>query len=268
MPRSKKRLDVLLCELGLASSRIQAQALIRSGAVRVGGELADKPGHSYPAASLITVLAAPHAFASRGGLKLEQALKHFDIRLSGRVVLDVGAASGGFTDCALQNGAKFVIAVDVGQGQLAWKLRNDSRVQVLEKTNVRYLRRDQLREQPDAATVDVSFISLSLVFPALTHILPASGDVIALIKPQFEAGRQAAARGRGVIRDPAIHVAVVGTVLQAAKSLGWGLFGLTYSPIKGPEGNVEFLGWWKTAAADAALINVEQVVVDAHREAK
>ncbi|MBS3984202.1 MAG: TlyA family RNA methyltransferase [Selenomonadales bacterium] len=268
MPSVKRRLDVLLCEKGLASTRMQAQALIQSGAVRVGGQLADKPGHAYPPESVITVLAAPHAFASRGGLKLEQALKQFDIKLAGRVVLDVGAASGGFTDCALQNGATYVIAVDVGQGQLAWKLRNDSRVQVLEKTNIRYLRREQLREQPDAATVDVSFISLSLVLPALNHLLPAGADVIALIKPQFEAGKQAVARGRGVIRDAAVHMAVVAAVLQAAKSLGWGLFGLTYSPIKGPEGNIEFLGWWKTAAADGREVSVEQVVADAHREAK
>lgn len=259
---------MLLCEKGLASTRMQAQALIQSGAVRVGGELADKPGHAYSPESVITVLAAPHAFASRGGLKLEQALKQFDIKLAGRVVLDVGAASGGFTDCALQNGATYVIAVDVGQGQLAWKLRNDSRVQVLEKTNIRYLRREQLREQPDAATVDVSFISLSLVLPALNHLLPAGADVIALIKPQFEAGKQAVARGRGVIRDAAVHIAAVVAVLQAAKSLGWGLFGLTYSPIKGPEGNIEFLGWWKTAAADGREVSVEQVVADAHREAK
>lgn len=268
MASSKKRLDMLLCEKGLASSRMQAQALIRSGAVRVGGELADKPGHAYAADSVITLLSAPHAFASRGGLKLEQALKRFDITLSGRVVLDVGAASGGFTDCALQYGAKYVIAVDVGQGQLAWKLRNDSRVQVLERTNIRYLKREQLREQPNAATVDVSFISLSLVLPALHLLLPPRADVLALIKPQFEAGKQAAARGRGVIRDPAIHAAVLADVLQGAKGLGWGIFGLTYSPIKGPEGNVEFLSWWKTAEADGVLVNVEQVVADAHRDAK
>lgn len=268
MRSHKLRLDVLLLEKGLAQSRVQAQALIQSGAVRVGGDIADKPGHTYAPDSVVTVQSAPHGFVSRGGLKLEQALRQFGISLSGRVVLDVGASSGGFTDCALQNGAQYVIAVDVGQGQLAWKLRNDERVQVLEKTNIRYLQREQLREHPNAATVDVSFISLSLVLPVLCALLCARADVIALIKPQFEAGRQEASRGRGVISDPAIHSAVIADVLQAARDLGWGLFGLTYSPIKGPRGNVEFLCWWKTGEPDGTLVNIGQVVADAHREAK
>ncbi len=268
MRSNKKRLDVLLVENGLASSRVQAQALIQAGAVRVGGEIADKPGHTYPGDSVVTLQCAPHGFVSRGGLKLERALESFNVSLAGRVVLDVGAASGGFTDCALQHGARYVMAVDVGQGQLAWKLRNDERVQVLEKTNIRYLRREQLRERPDAATVDVSFISLSLVLPVLDTLLPPSAEVLALIKPQFEAGRQAVSRGRGVIRDPAVHCAVIADVLRVAQSLGWGLYGLTYSPIRGPEGNVEFLAWWKTGEPDGELVSVEQVVADAHREAK
>jgi len=268
VPLNKKRLDVLLLEKGLAESRAQAQALIQSGAVRVEGETADKPGQTYPADSVITMRSAPHAYVSRGGVKLEHALKKFTLSLSGRVVLDVGASSGGFTDCALQNGARYVIAVDVGRGQLAWKLRNDARVQVLEKTNIRYLRREQLRERPDAATVDVSFISLSLVLPVLDVLLSPHADVIALIKPQFEAGREAASRGRGVILDPAVHRAVIAGVLQMAKNLGWGLCGLTYSPIKGPEGNVEFLAWWKIDAPDGVTVNVTQVVTDAHAEAK
>lgn len=265
MRSNKKRLDIILVEKGLASSRMQAQALIQSGFVRICGELADKPGHTYSEDSAVSVASPPHAFASRGGLKLERALAVFGVPLLDRAVLDVGASTGGFTDCALQHGARCVMAVDVGKGQLAWKLRQDERVQVLEKTNVRYLTAAQLRELPDAAVVDVSFISLSLVLPVLNVILPSRADVIALIKPQFEAGKAEAARGEGVIRDPAIHRSVISQVLQVAHKLGWGLNGLTHSPLKGPEGNIEFLAWWKTASSDVGVTDIHQVVEEAHR---
>lgn len=266
MSAKKSRLDLLLVQRQLADSREKAKAMILCGQVTVNGEIADKAGHSYPEDADVSLIAPPHSYVSRGGLKLEKALRAFEMSVNGKHLLDVGASTGGFTDCALQHGASSVSSVDVGSGQLAWKLRQDTRVQVLEKTNVRNLTKEMLVRTPDAATVDVSFISLKLVFPVLDSLLPARGDVIALIKPQFEAGREAVSRGKGVIWDGAIHRAVIGDVLATARALGWGLYGLTHSPITGPEGNIEFIGWWKVADVDRNLLDIEQIVLDAHKE--
>ncbi len=237
----KERLDRLLVERGLAESRSQAQRLIMAGEVRVAGEVADKPGRQVPVDAPIEVMARPR-FVSRGGEKLEAALNRFGLDVRGWVAADVGASTGGFTDCLLQRGAARVYAIDVGYGQLAWRLRNDPRVVVMERTNARYLER--LPEPVDLVTIDVSFISLRLIFPRAVNWLKAEGHVIALIKPQFEAGRREVGKG-GVVRDPAVHRTVLARVLTAAADLGLGLQGLMPSPLLGPAGNVEFLGWWR-----------------------
>jgi 23S rRNA (cytidine1920-2'-O)/16S rRNA (cytidine1409-2'-O)-methyltransferase len=253
--QEKKRLDVLLVERGLAESRALAQRLIRAGQVRVTGQVADKPGVQVTTGLEITVQARPR-FVSRGGKKLEAALVDFGLDVSGAVAADVGASTGGFTDCLLQHGARRVYAIDVGYGQLAWRLRNDARVVVVERTNVRYL--ESLPELVDLITADVSFISLRLVFPVVIHwlrsssrSLPSEGDadggVVALIKPQFEAGRREVGKG-GVVRDPSVHRRVLARVLSVAEELGLGLCGLMPSPLRGPAGNVEFLGWWQLGA--------------------
>lgn len=262
----KSRLDVLLVERGLAETREKARAMILSGLVTVNGERADKAGHSYAEDVQVALLAPTHSYVSRGGLKLEKALREFGISVVGKNVLDVGASTGGFTDCALQHGAAFVSSVDVGSGQLAWKLRQDPRVQVLEKTNIRNLSIQMLERVPEIATVDVSFISLKLVFPVLNSLLPARSQIVALIKPQFEAGREAVSRGKGVIRDKDIHLLVINDILHSARLLGWGLCGLTYSPITGPEGNIEFIGWWIRNSADTLFPDVGQIVEMAHKE--
>ncbi len=248
--RAKKRLDVLLFERGLAESRAQAQRLIRAGLVRVAGQVADKPGTQVMTNADITLQTRPR-FVSRGGDKLEAALVRFGLDVAGVVAADVGASTGGFTDCLLQHGACRVYAVDVGYGQLAWRLRNDPRVVVMERTNARYL--ESLPEPVGLVTADVSFISLGLILPAvvcwLTPPLPPStgggeGKVVALIKPQFEAGRREVGKG-GVVRDPEVHRRVLERVLGIAAELGLGLRGLMLSPLRGPAGNVEFLGWWE-----------------------
>ncbi|HEY76164.1 MAG TPA: TlyA family RNA methyltransferase [Thermoflexia bacterium] len=236
----KKRLDRLLVERGLAESRARAQRLIMAGEVRVAGEVVDKPGRQVPVDAPVEVVARPR-FVSRGGEKLEAALDRFGLDVRGWVVADVGASTGGFTDCLLQRGAARVYAIDVGYGQLAWRLRNDPRVVVMERTNARYLER--LPEPVDLVTIDVSFISLGLIFPRAVGWLKPGGQVVALIKPQFEAGRREVGKG-GVVRDPAIHRAVLERVLTIAADLGLGLRGLMPSPLLGPAGNVEFLAWW------------------------
>jgi 23S rRNA (cytidine1920-2'-O)/16S rRNA (cytidine1409-2'-O)-methyltransferase len=233
----KERLDQLLVGRGLAKSLAQAQRLIRAGEVRVDQQLADKPGTQVPADALIT-LAARQRYASRGGEKLEAALARFELDVGGAVAADVGASTGGFTDCLLQHGAARVYAIDVGYGQLSWRLRNDPRVTVMERTNARYLK--QLPEPVDLATVDVSFISLQLILPAAKLWLKPEAGVVTLIKPQFEANRQKVARG-GVVRDPEIHRQVLIGCVEFAASLELGLAGLMSSPLRGPAGNVEFL---------------------------
>ena len=242
---AKTRLDVLVVERGLTESRAQAQRLIRAGLVRVGGQVADKPGARIPASADVALQARPR-FVGRGGEKLEAALTHFGLNVTEMVAADVGASTGGFTDCLLQRGARRVYAIDVGYGQLDWRLRNDPRVVEMERTNARHLER--LPEPVDLVTVDVSFISLGLIFPTVVHWFASStrdgGHVVALIKPQFEAGRRDVGRG-GVVRDPDVHRCVLARALDAAAASGLGVRGLMGSPLRGRAGNTEFLGWWE-----------------------
>jgi 23S rRNA (cytidine1920-2'-O)/16S rRNA (cytidine1409-2'-O)-methyltransferase len=233
-----------MAERGLAESRNKAQRLIRAGEVRVDGQVVDKPSAQVPEAAEITLEAKP-PFVSRGGEKLEAALERFDIDVAGAMAADVGASTGGFTDCLLQRGARRVYAIDAGYGQLHWDLRNDPRVVVMERTNARYLK--SLPEPVDLVSVDVSFISLALILLRAVGWLSPSGDVVALIKPQFEAGPQHVEKG-GVVRDSQVHRRVLEDVLRGAAELGLGLRGLMPSPLIGPAGNVEFLAWWRLGA--------------------
>ncbi len=249
MPR-KPRLDVLLVDLGLAESRTQAQRLIMAGQVRVDGQVALKPSQPVAPDAQVEVTSPPR-FVSRGGEKLAAALEAFPIEVAGRVCADVGASTGGFTDCLLQHGAARVYALDVGKGQLHWKLRNDPRVVVLEGTNARYVER--LPEPVSLVTMDVSFISVRVLLPVVRGWFgPEGGEAVVLIKPQFEAGREEAARGQGVIRDPAVHRRVLHEVLTFAQGQGYGAKGLIRSPIRGPKGNVEFLAWLAVAHPPAS----------------
>ena len=231
------RLDLLLVQRGLAESRERAQALIRAGQVLVDDQVADKPGRRVPSNAALR-LRSRLPYVSRGGLKLEAALNAFGLDVAGWVVADVGASTGGFTDCLLQRGAARVYAIDVGYGQLAWKLRRDPRVVVLERTNIRFL--ESLPEPVDLATVDVSFIGLELVLPAVMRLLKPQGQIVALVKPQFEAGRRQVGKG-GVVRDPAVHRQVLTRLIEWAVEHGLRVLGLIPSPITGPRGNVEFL---------------------------
>ena len=237
----KKRLDVLLTEQGYAENRTKAQAIIMSGIVYVDGQKADKPGTSYEETVAIEVRGAACPYVSRGGLKLEKALRDFGVKPEGFVCSDSGASTGGFTDCLLQQGAKKVFASDVGYGQLDWKIRSDPRVVVMEKTNIRYVTPEQLGEPLDLSVVDVSFISLKIVLPAIQKLLKQTGQVLCLIKPQFEAGRDKVGK-KGVVREKSTHKEVLDDFVELADSLGFKILGLTFSPVKGPEGNIEFLG--------------------------
>jgi 23S rRNA (cytidine1920-2'-O)/16S rRNA (cytidine1409-2'-O)-methyltransferase len=236
----KKRLDLLIVERELADSRQQAQRLIMAGEVVVGEQVVDKPGTQVPAGALVTLMARL-PYVSRGGLKLAAALDAFGLDVSGWIAADVGASTGGFTDCLLQCGAARIYAIDVGYGQLAWKLRQDPRVVVMERTNARYLH--TMPEPIDLATIDVSFISLRLILPAASGWLRPGGQIVALIKPQFEAGREQVGKG-GVVRDPAIHHTVLEELTTWASLQSFSLQGLIRSPITGPAGNVEFLAHW------------------------
>ena len=236
----KERLDVLLVNRGMFESRAKAQAAVMAGQVLVNEQKIDKPGTPVAPEVTIRLLGNKLPYVSRGGLKLEKALQIFPISVEGKVVADIGASTGGFTDCMLQNGAVKVYAIDVGYGQLAWQLRNDERVVNMERTNVRYLEADSLPEQVDAATIDVAFISLDKILPAVHKILKPEGFVVALIKPQFEAGKENVGK-KGVVRDAAVHEQVINNVISFAKSEGFGIAGLDFSPIKGPEGNIEYL---------------------------
>ena len=240
----KNRLDVLVTERGLASSREQAKAYIMAGQIFVNGAREDKPGDRFEEDAEITFHGKNLPYVSRGGLKLEKALQVFPICLQDKVCLDIGASTGGFTDCMLQNGARKVFAVDVGYGQLAYKLRVDERVVCLEKTNVRYLTPDVLGEQGDFASVDVSFISLKLVLPALIPLLKDEAELVCLVKPQFEAGREKVGK-KGVVRDPSVHREVLEQTLGFAAENRFAILGLDFSPIKGPEGNIEYLMYLK-----------------------
>ncbi len=260
----KERLDTLLVSLGHFGSREQAQRAILAGLVKVGGQPATKAGMGVDPTLPIDIQAPASSYVSRGGHKLERALEAFGIPVEGRVALDVGASTGGFTDVLLRNGARFVYAVDVGYGQLAWALRQDPRVRVMERTNVRHL--ESLEgETPDLAVIDVSFIGLAKVLPAVARLLAPTGDVVALVKPQFEAGREHVGKG-GVVRDAKTHERVLKEVDAAASELGYHLWGLTHSPIKGPEGNIEFLAYWRRVPPEAAPPGYAEAVERAHRE--
>jgi len=237
---AKVRLDVLLVNKGLFESREKAKAAIMSGMVYVNGEREDKPGSSYSDDCNIEIKGKPIPYVSRGGLKLEKAISEFNIDLKDLVCVDVGASTGGFTDVMLRNGAKKVYAVDVGYGQLAWELRNDPKVVCMERTNFRYVTKEHISEPLDFGSVDVSFISLKLILPPLKNLLKPFGKAVCLIKPQFEAGRDKVGK-KGVVKDPKVHEEVINTVIASSVEMGFSVAGLTFSPIKGPEGNIEYL---------------------------
>lgn len=262
----KKRLDVLLVEQGLAESREKAKAIIMSGIVYVDNEKEDKAGSTFEETCQVEVRGKTLPYVSRGGLKLEKAMKTFPIRLEDTICMDVGSSTGGFTDCMLQNGARQVFAVDVGHGQLAWKLRNDPRVVCMEKTNIRYVTKEQIGGvELDFASIDVSFISLTKVLPPVYEMLRQGGAVVALIKPQFEAGREKVGK-KGVVRDKKVHQEVIEKILEFAPTLGLIPCGLTYSPVKGPEGNIEYLVWLvkDTEAKMPSGLSAAAVVEESH----
>ena len=261
MKPARQRLDLIIVARGLAPSRERARALIMSGGVRVNGQVLDKPGASVAGDSRIETKALDLVYASRGGLKLAGALRHFALDVAGWACLDAGASTGGFTDCLLQNGAARVYAVDVGYGQLAWELRQNPRVVVLERTNARYVM--ALDEPVDLVVSDVSFISVRLIYGAAVRWLRVGGEVVSLIKPQFEAGRGQVGKG-GVVRDPTVHRQVLEGVVATLGELGLGLRGLMVSPLQGPAGNTEFLGWWQLGVpGDAAAPWVERALAEA-----
>lgn len=236
----KLRLDLALVEQGFAESREKAKALIMSGIVFVNNQKSDKAGNTVKPSDVIEVRGETLKYVSRGGLKLEKAMKSFGISLNDCICADIGASTGGFTDCMLQNGAVKVYSIDVGYGQLAWKLRSDSRVVNLERTNFRYVTREQVPDQLDFASVDVSFISLSLILPVMRTLLSEGGRAVCLIKPQFEAGRENVGK-KGVVREKSVHIAVINKIIDLIAQNNFSLLGLTFSPVKGPEGNIEYL---------------------------
>lgn len=259
----KKRLDVLLTEQGYADSRSKAQAIIMSGLVYVDGQKADKPGISYDETVSLEVRGAVCPYVSRGGLKLEKALRDFGVKPEGYVCSDSGASTGGFTDCLLQQGAKKVFAIDVGYGQLDWKIRSDPRVVVMERTNIRYVTPEQLGEPLDLSVVDVSFISLKIVLPAIKALLKENGQVLCLIKPQFEAGKDKVGK-KGVVRERATHREVLNGFVELTESLNFRILGLTFSPVKGPEGNIEFLAHLTLEDVPGIRPDIGAVVDQAH----
>ena len=260
----KKRLDVLLTERMFAESRAKAQAIIMSGNVYVDGQKADKPGTSYEESVEIEVRGAVCPYVSRGGLKLEKALRDFGVKPVDFVCSDSGASTGGFTDCLLQQGAKKVFAIDVGYGQLDWKIRSDPRVVVMERTNIRYVTPEQLGEPLDLSVIDVSFISLKIVLPTIKTLLKPTGQVLCLIKPQFEAGKDKVGK-KGVVRDPATHQEVLDSFVSLAHDQGFKILGLTFSPVKGPEGNIEFLGHLSLDEVEGIQPDTAAVVAQAHK---
>lgn len=252
MEHPKERIDVLLVEQAFYDSREKAKAAIMAGLVLANEERIEKPGMKVLRSAVLRVKGAVHPYVSRGGLKLEKALRQFSIELNGRIMLDIGSSTGGFTDCALQNGASHVYAIDVGHNQLDWSLRNDDRVTVMEQTNFRYMTPPDLKGPvPDFASIDVSFISLKIILPPLMALLNRPADIAALIKPQFEAGREKVGKS-GVVRESAVHKEVLVNVLSMAAELGYKLEGLTFSPITGGEGNIEFLAHWKLLPVEVA----------------
>ena len=260
---AKKRLDVLLVERGLVDSRQKAQAVIMAGEVFVDGQKVNKAGSPTSEESSIEVRGNTLRYVSRGGLKLEKAMAEFPIDLHGKIAADIGASTGGFTDCMLQNGATHVFAVDVGYGQLAWSLRSDDRVTCLERTNARYLTTEQIPQLLDFASIDVSFISLKLILPALRALMSPAGEVVCLVKPQFEAGKEFVGK-KGVVRDPAVHLAVLEQFLHHAEDADFSVKGLTYSPIRGPEGNIEYLGYLSVGKGARWTGDLVQLVKESH----
>ena len=257
--QKKQRLDVLLVEKGLAPSREKAKAIIMAGIVYVDGNKEDKAGTTFPVNAVIEIKGKTLPYVSRGGLKLEKAMQKFPITLSGKVCMDVGSSTGGFTDCMLQNGATKVYAIDVGHGQLAWKLRNDERVVCMEKTNIRYVVPEDIDELAAFSSIDVSFISLTKVLLPVKNLLTEDGQVVCLIKPQFEAGREKVGK-KGVVREKSTHIEVIEKVTDYAVSIGFEVAALEFSPIKGPEGNIEYLVHLKKRPEDEARI-VESVYI-------
>ena len=263
----KERLDVLLVQRGMAASREKAKAMIMAGEILVDGEREDKAGSMFPDTVTITQKGRPLPYVSRGGLKLEKAMTHFGLYLTGKICMDVGASTGGFTDCMLQNGAVKVYAVDVGHGQLDWKLRNDERVVCMERTNIRYVTPEDIQEPVQFVSIDVSFISLTKVLLPVRNLMEEGAEMTALIKPQFEAGREKVGK-KGVVRDPAVHLEVIQTVISYAKSISFGVRHLEFSPIKGPEGNIEYLVHLvklpEGTVEEKMLVSPEEVVRQAH----
>ena len=264
---SKIRLDQYLCQNGLVQSRERAKALIMSGIVFVNEQKADKAGEMIAPDAKVEVRGHDIGYVSRGGLKLEKAMQVFPMRPDGKVCMDIGASTGGFTDCMLQNGAKKVYAVDVGYGQLDWKLRSDERVACMERTNARYLDHEQIPDELDFASIDVSFISLKLILPAVHRVLKAGGHVACLIKPQFEAGREKVGK-KGVVRDPAVHFEVLENFLHHAKGSGFTVLDITFSPIRGPEGNIEYLGYLKKNGGADCIPDLRALVDASHSDLK
>lgn len=260
---SKKRLDVLVTELGYAESRQKAQGIIMSGLVFVDGKRIDKCGMSVSEDAQIEVHGKTLQYVSRGGLKLEKAMKTWGVTLENAIAMDCGASTGGFTDCMLQNGATKVYAVDVGYGQLDWKLRSDPRVICMERTNARYLTKEQIPEPLDFISIDVSFISLSLILPALRPLLAEKGELVCLIKPQFEAGKGKVGK-KGVVRDPAVHLEVLEQFLTHAAASELTIKGMTFSPIRGPEGNIEYLGWLSAEKGENQIPDLSELVRQSH----
>ena len=263
----KKRLDILVFESGIAESREKAKALIMSGDIYVDNQKSDKPGTTYPVTAKIELRGNKLPYVSRGGLKLEKALKVFPIDLKDKITMDIGASHGGFTDCMLQNGAKKVYAIDVGYGQLDWKLRNDERVVNLERTNVRYITEEQVPDEVDFFSVDVSFISLCLVLPAARPLLKDGGQAVCLIKPQFEAGREKVGK-KGVVRDRTVHKEVIKKIYDFCLENGFSVLDLDFSPIKGPEGNIEYLIYLRKDDTPSVgkVIDIDSIVEQSHSE--
>lgn len=261
---AKRRLDVAITELGLAESRQKAQALIMAGEVYVNGQKQLKAGAGLGADDTVEVRAKhPLRYVSRGGLKLEKAMELWPIDLHDKVCADIGASTGGFTDCMLQNGAKLVYAVDVGYNQLDWKLRTHPKVVCMERTNARYLTAEQIPEPLDFFSVDVSFISLNLILPALRPLMKDGGQAVCLVKPQFEAGKEKVGK-KGVVRDPAVHLEVLEHFLEHASCAGFAVKDITFSPIKGPEGNIEYLGCLRAGEGPAYEGDLQALVEQSH----
>lgn len=260
--QKKQRLDVLLVEKGLAPSREKAKAIIMAGIVYVDGNKEDKAGTTFPENAVIEVKGKTLPYVSRGGLKLEKAMQKFPITLSGKVCMDVGSSTGGFTDCMLQNGATKVYAIDVGHGQLAWKLRNDERVVCMEKTNIRYVVPEDIDELAAFSSIDVSFISLTKVLLPVKNLLTEDGQVVCLIKPQFEAGREKVGK-KGVVRDRTVHEEVIRMVMDYASSIDFYPLALDFSPVKGPEGNIEYLLFLSKNKQDQEIVDTSSIDIKA-----